>query len=83
MRLRVTHSITRLARSRQCYSLDTKARATAKSKKKPKAFADTKQPFAYTDACVVHGVHFGHDPVATREAKRAILELVNRMFQLY
>jgi dienelactone hydrolase len=45
--------------------------------------ADTKQPFAYTDACVVHGVHVGHDPVATREAKRAVLELFNQVFQLY
>jgi len=37
---------------------------------------DTKQPFAYTDTCVVHGVHTGHDPVATREAKQAVKELL-------
>ena len=44
--------------------------------------ADTKQPFAYTDACVVHGVHIGHDPVATNEAKQAVKELFKRVFQL-
>ena len=44
---------------------------------------DTKQPFAYTDACVVHGVHVGHDPVATQEAKRTVKELLERVFQLH
>ncbi len=44
---------------------------------------DTKQPFAYTDACVVHGVHTGHDPVATREAKQAVKKLFKRVFGLY
>ena len=44
---------------------------------------DTKQPFAYTDACVVHGVHIGHDPVATREAKQAVKELFKKIFQLH
>jgi len=44
---------------------------------------DTKQPFAYTDACVVHGVHIGHDPVATQEAKQAVKELFEKVFQLH
>ena len=44
---------------------------------------DTKQPFAYTDACVVHGAHVGHDPVATREAKQAVKELLKKVFQLH
>jgi len=44
--------------------------------------ADTKQPFAYTDACVVHGVHTGYDPVATRKAKQAVKELFKNVFQL-
>lgn len=43
---------------------------------------DTKQPFAYTDACVVHGVHLGHDPVATRQAKQAVKEVFKGVFQL-
>jgi dienelactone hydrolase len=43
---------------------------------------DTMQPFAYTDACVVHGVHIGHDPVATREAKQAVKKFVSKVFQL-
>lgn len=37
---------------------------------------DTKQPFGYTDACVVHGAHTGHDPIATREAKQAVEKLL-------
>jgi len=44
---------------------------------------DTKQPFAYTDACVVHGAHVGHDPVATREAKQALKGLLKKVFQLH
>jgi dienelactone hydrolase len=43
---------------------------------------DTKQPFAYTDACVVHGVHIGHDPVATREAKQAVEAIFKKVFLL-
>jgi len=43
---------------------------------------DTKQPFAYTDACVVHGVHIGHDPVATRQAKQAVKAIFKKAFQL-
>ncbi|MFB9268532.1 dienelactone hydrolase family protein [Bradyrhizobium erythrophlei] len=43
---------------------------------------DTKRPFAYTDACVVHGAHTGHDPVATREAKQAVKGLLKKVFQL-
>lgn len=44
---------------------------------------DTKQPFAYTDTCVVHGVHTGYDPVATQEVKKAVQELFKKVFQLY
>ena len=44
---------------------------------------DTKQPFAYTDACVVHGVHTGHDPLAAQEATQAVEKLFKRVFQLY
>jgi dienelactone hydrolase len=44
--------------------------------------ADTKQPFAYTDACVVHGVHTGHDPLATQQAKKAVEKLLKRVFEL-
>ena len=43
----------------------------------------TKQPFAYTDACVVHGVHIGHDPVATQQAKQAVKELFKKVLQLH
>ncbi len=44
---------------------------------------DTKQPFTYKDACVVHGPHTGYDPVATREAKQAVKELFKKVFQLH
>ena len=44
---------------------------------------DTKQPFTYTDACVVRGAHTGHDPVATQEAKHAVKELFKKLFQLH
>jgi hypothetical protein len=44
---------------------------------------DTKQPFTYTDAFVVHGVHTGHDPVATQEAKQAVKELFKKVFQVH
>ena len=44
--------------------------------------ADTKRPFAYTDACVVHGVHTGHDPIATKAAKKVVTELFKRVLRL-
>jgi dienelactone hydrolase len=44
--------------------------------------ADTRQPFAYTDACVVHGPRTGHDPVATEQAKQAVKELFRKVFRL-
>ncbi len=44
--------------------------------------ADTRQPFAYTDACVAHGVHTGHDPAATRKAKQAVKQLLKKVFWL-
>jgi dienelactone hydrolase len=43
---------------------------------------ETKQPFNYTDACVVHGPHTGYDPVATQEAKQSVNELLKKVFQL-
>ena len=43
---------------------------------------ETGVPFAYTDACVAHGVHTGHDPVATREAQRAVKQLLQSVFRL-
>jgi dienelactone hydrolase len=43
---------------------------------------DTKQPFSYRDACVARGVHIGHDPVATREAKQAVKSIFKKVFQL-
>jgi dienelactone hydrolase len=45
--------------------------------------SDTGQPFAYTDACVAHGVHTGHDPVATRQAQLAVKDLLKKVFQLH
>jgi dienelactone hydrolase len=44
---------------------------------------DTRQPFAYTDACVVHGVHTGHDPIATQQAKQAVKNLFKSVFRLH
>jgi dienelactone hydrolase len=43
---------------------------------------DTRQPFSYKDACVVHGPHTGYDPAATQEAKHAVRELFKKVFQL-
>jgi dienelactone hydrolase len=43
---------------------------------------DTRQPFTYTDACVVLGAHVGHDPLATQAAKQAVKELFKMVFQL-
>lgn len=43
---------------------------------------DTGLPFAYTDTCVAHGVHTGHDPVATYEAQQAVKALLKKVFQL-
>jgi putative ABC transport system substrate-binding protein len=44
---------------------------------------DTKEPFSYKDACVVHGPHTGSDPAATQEASRAVKELFTMVFQLH
>jgi dienelactone hydrolase len=43
---------------------------------------DTRQPFSYKDACVVHGPHTGYDPAAAQEAKHAVKELFRKVFQL-
>jgi dienelactone hydrolase len=33
---------------------------------------DTKQPFTYKDACVIHGPHTGYDPEAAQAAKESV-----------
>jgi dienelactone hydrolase len=43
---------------------------------------ETKQPFSYKDACVVHGPHLGHDPVATEAATRAVRTFLKGTFKL-
>jgi dienelactone hydrolase len=43
---------------------------------------ETKQPFSYNDACVAHGVHVGHDPIATAAANAAVKKLLRRVFRL-
>jgi hypothetical protein len=43
---------------------------------------ETKQPFSYKDACVVHGAHVGHDPVATEAATTAVKTFLSRVFKL-
>jgi dienelactone hydrolase len=44
--------------------------------------AETKQPFSYKDACVVHGAHVGHDPTATEAAKTAVKMFLRTGFKL-
>jgi hypothetical protein len=44
--------------------------------------ADTKQQFTYRDACVVHGPHLGHDPVATQAAKTSVNAFLQTVFKL-
>jgi dienelactone hydrolase len=43
---------------------------------------ETKQPFSYKDACVVHGPHFGHDPAATEAAATAVKMFLRTAFKL-
>ncbi len=43
---------------------------------------DTKQPFSYKDACVVHGPHLGHDPTATEAAATAVKRFLKAAFKL-
>jgi len=42
----------------------------------------TNQPFTYKDACVVHGPHLGHDPIATQAARAAVEKLLKSVFKL-
>jgi guanyl-specific ribonuclease Sa len=42
----------------------------------------TGQPFTYKDACVEYGLHLGHDPEATRQAKQAVTAFVRSVFKL-
>ena len=44
--------------------------------------ADTKQPFTYKDACVVHGPHLGYDPVAAQAAKASVNAFLKSVFKL-
>jgi dienelactone hydrolase len=44
--------------------------------------ADTRQPFTYRDACVVHGPHTGHDPEATQAAKESVNTFFRSVFGL-
>ena len=43
---------------------------------------ETKQPFTYKDACVVHGPHLGYDPNATQAAKTAVKAFLRTVFKL-
>jgi dienelactone hydrolase len=43
---------------------------------------ETKQPFNYKDACVVHGVHVGHDPIATEASTMAVKAFLRAAFKL-
>ena len=43
---------------------------------------ETKQPFSFGDACVAHGTHIGHDPVATESATTAVKTLLRAAFKL-
>jgi dienelactone hydrolase len=43
---------------------------------------ETKQPFSYKDACVAHGAHVGHDPVATEAATSAVKTFLKTAFKL-
>jgi dienelactone hydrolase len=43
---------------------------------------DTKQPFNFTDACVVHGPHVGHDPIATEASTKAVKAFLRSEFKL-
>lgn len=44
--------------------------------------AETKQPFSYKDACVVHGPHLGYDPVATQAAIASVKAFLKGVFKL-
>ena len=43
---------------------------------------ETKQPFSYKDACVVHGPHLGHDPIATDAAATSVKMFLRTTFKL-
>lgn len=40
----------------------------------------TGSPFTYKDSCVERDPHTGYDPVATEAARRAVAELLERVF---
>jgi hypothetical protein len=43
---------------------------------------ETKQLFTYKDACVVHGVHLGHDLTATEASTKAVKAFLRAAFKL-
>jgi dienelactone hydrolase len=43
---------------------------------------DTKQPFTYKDACVIHGPHTGYDPEAAQAAKDSVNAFFKSVFKL-
>ena len=44
--------------------------------------AETKKSFTYKDACVSHGPHTGHNPVATEAAKASVMAFLKIIFKL-
>jgi dienelactone hydrolase len=43
---------------------------------------ETKQPFTYKDACVIHGPHTGYDPEAAQAATKSVNTLLKSVFKL-
>ncbi len=43
---------------------------------------ETSLPFSYKDACVVHGGHLGHDPIATEAATASVKTFLRQTFKL-
>lgn len=43
---------------------------------------ETKRPFNYKDACVAHGTHVGHDPIAAEASTTAVKTFLRSAFKL-